>query len=1253
MAPRKLTDDEYDKLLWENVWEKAKNAAKKNWNDTAIVQYLSVETEVSEATIWRCISGKQGSIRSGTRQQFVKYAGYKTYDEFKEYINQEQRKKGDVHWRIIEVIGDDPFLNDIYRSLSAHSFLASGPDSKEKISTDEADLFFRFIKSLHLTYSSESIFTSLNIVADQHCSMGKLLMKDYFIQLSYITQAEIKTVESIIRNETELNKIKIRRSIENNQQLTKDYIVNFSLHNIQNLLVLGNPGVGKSTFGRWLCHLWSQNPTIVDNVIPVYIQLKGLEFGSNENAITNYVHRNYLIGNSSETKDLHSVLRKIPSFVCFILDGYDELSEAQKEKLFYQLQEISSNCKYILTSRPYGILNTYGLKWDQLIQLDGFDTSNINNYIDVFLQKRNISNGKNKEELIDIIHLNPTLTDFAHNPLMLSFIVYIYLSDDNAHDTFKKIQTRFDLQQTVISWMFAHNKLKIATKLDKQLIEAASKIASEMELDKTPEKRGNPSDEEVQSALIPLSQLGIGQYVERDMFSYKFYFNSITFQEYFASIEIAKKITSAGLEYILQDSYFWNLTAMVIGQLNNASTYQIMDSLLATCEEELVKEEKDYSYYKYVLLLSECRTDYLNNKLNHKALQTINRAFARNNKNERLKYSVAECVQRIYNKANDAHQKTFKAILLESLEISWANPSDKLLKYDSSCKHFPTLVKYLDLNLDYGFTQKCIDLLIRALEELKADIADFSAAWDSPDFILTMIQDNDDHFFQTGRPYLEKAIPLLPMYFVNYRGKIQLHYTNAKAALLNLKENIYLYNDKIEKLEKEDLIGEIAVYEFILGKKNKELTNAKDAAECQLALSNAAGIIHEYLKVRGADYSIGYVDGPRPIAQLATEGLFESKEYLQNYPKGISILAAIDDEYLFFDQIIQFHLYNYFEEIVNKTSLAPTDDGLREICTMIYCIPALKNKIAFHRDKIFDLANRYIDNNSDAFQGTRSVSKLDYFLRLLERGEDAVNESDRRFFIENMIRHDKAEFPYLKNIFLPKVISRYIILYDPVYWNFILSCLDENDENSIRTALLMYSNTSIYQYTTNLQYVQKLLSFLTGLQTKSFYSTFITAQAEAIIAIISQVLLMLKQTSMVSSQTRGQIISLTEELLRQDLLKREIKDHLDKDRRLGIGNAAYILQYYFTNDLAFNLKINYWQELEKNNQRKMLVEYIYSGFVQHGELQEKEINKIKEVTGPEFIMELYKYHEQMKVYHFPFVKEQFASLCSIKSSQII
>ncbi len=1243
----------YEKELLNSVWNTIEQSLPE-WQKgrAAVVRKLSVTSKIGEATIWRLYNPEsKQKFNSKTLERLlsaINISGPKAFDVFKAEIDTQARDKGDAYWEIKKDIGDNPFLNGILDSFEKASLFANSTEYSEGLGRSEGSLFFRFIKSLHSAYTNEKLFTSLNIVADRDGIVGSLLMKDYFIQLSYVSQTEIKAREALIRNETELNKLKIQRSIDNNLQLTKDYIINFSLQNIQNLLVLGNPGVGKSTFGRWLCHTWAQQPEVVGNTIPVYIQLKGLEFNKEENAIVKYACRNYLIGDKTETKELHGLFRKAVPFICLILDGYDELAEEQKEMLFFCLREISSNCKYILTSRPYGILKDYGLAQCQAIQIDGFDTANINNYIDTFLKKNTTATGRTKEQLLEIIQLNPTLTDFAHNPLMLSFIVYIYLSDNNAHDTFKQIQTRFDLQQVVISWMFTHNKNKISTRLDAALINATAEMACEMELAKAPEKRGNPQGGEVETVLIPLSQIGIGHYTENNMEPYKFYFNSITFQEYFASIAIAGKITSQALEYLLQDSYFCNLTAMVIGQVNSATTTLVMDSLLESCEKELREEERDYSYYKYVLLLSECRAEYLNNRLNHEALTAVHNAFAQiyKNKNEQLKYSVAECVQRIYNKASHAHQREFKEIVVAQIATSWLNPDDKALKWDACCRHMAPLVKYLDLNNDLSFIKKCAALLTTALEELNADIADFSAAWDLPDFVLAIIQDNSDAFFQQVRPFMEGVVPLLPGYFIQYKGKIQAHYSSAKIALGRLKDNIAEYNRKEGEIIDEALVAEVALNIFVLGKRSKELETENDIAECQSALERATPIIIAYLESKGTKYNVGYVDGPQPITQLAAEGLFEAVNHKNNYPRAISVIAALGDEYLFFDQLAVQHIYGYFDEIMKQPQLQLNEAQLEQICTMIYCIPALKNRIAFHRNEIASQLNNYIESNSDAFTEEKRNSKVDYLLHLMERGDEFINETDRRFFTQKILESSNSGLPYIKNGFLPSVLSKYITLYDSLYWDFISTYLNAKDENAIAKAITIYTNEQIYQYTTNIPHILALFRFLASVESQPYYNGLITKNAGSLLEVASRTLMMLKQASYIDSLTRNAIVVAVEGLLEQDLLKTELTGKLATYRKDGIGNAAYILLYYFNNDAAFNLNIDYWEQLAKNKLRDLLIQFLYPGFVYHGALQTSELGKIAPVTGSEFINGMHKYHEQMKVYNFPFAKEQFTDLCS-------
>jgi hypothetical protein len=592
---------------------------------------------------------------------------------------------------------------------------------------------------------------------------------------------------------------------------------------------------------------------------------------------------------------------------------------------------------------------------------------------------------------------------------------------------------------------------------------------------------------------------------------------------------------------------------------------------------------------------------------------------------------------------NESHRTQFKEMLLKRMELSWKNPNDLLLKWDSSCYHLPTLVKYLDLNLDMDFTNKCIDLLAIALEEIKQGLCDFSVLWDLPDFVVAILQNNPENFFLITKPHLEKVVNLLPNSFLNFKGKIELHNVGAKTALRGLSDRIHLFNKNIAS-ETEKLIGEIAVYTYILGKRSKDFEKEKDINESQYQLSEAARIICTYLNGREPNYDPDYISQVRPIAQLTAEGLFESKLFDINCAKSIDILASIDDEYLFFDQIIQITLYNYFDKMVTNIVPGKDDTGLKQICTMIYCIPALKNKIAFHRNKIALLVNVYIGNNRAFFDKANPGSNVEYFLRLLERDKQDIYENDRRYFVETILESEIIKLPYFRTTFIPRVIQKRLIIYSSIYWDFILSFLDENDEKSIHTGLLMYSNNSIYEYATNLPYLQKLFSFLVRIKQRPYYHSLIESHAEQILIIISNTLKMLKEARIMSRNVLNQVIPFTGAILKEELLKNEVKEKLGKSRNNGACNAAYILQYYFTKDIAFDLNINYCLDFPKNNS-KLVIEFICPAFAQYGTLPENEMAKINKVTGKEFIKELYTQLQRIEMHQFPFVKGKFISLC--------
>lgn len=1234
--------NKYDKVLWNLVWENAKEVAQVNdWEENAAILQLCEDSKVSESVVRRHKAGTESNLSPKNRERFAQYLKHSNFDAFVCWWDEQELKKGSIYSRVKEIIKDNSFLERIYAALS-DSLFSGNEIHTEKLTADEALLYLKLIRSLHEFYLTENSFTRIKLVADENYSLGSLDMKDYFIQLSYVPRQEAITRESVIRDETELNKIKLRRALETNQLLSKDYISNYNLQSIHNLLIIGSPGIGKSTFSRWLCHMWAQESLSTGTMVPIYIPLKSLNFENHENVLIDFINTHYLLLPTTENNTIQAILRKARSSACLILDGYDELSEQHKERLFHNLQAISSDIKYILTSRPYGVLNTYGLKWDQTIQLDGFDMPGIQNYIESFLSKNPTKGIKTREKLIDIINLNPVLTDFAHNPLMLSFIVYIYLFSDDTNDIFASIQTRFDLQQIVINWMITHSKVKTPIYLNETLINKIARVASKMELNKLPTLSYSVNDPELDTVLRPICQIGIAQYSADRIGSCSFYFNSITFQEYFASVDISGGITIKAFEYLIQDYYFWNLAAMLIGQLSAGSSSGMINELLISCEKELEKSETDHGYYKFLLLLSECRLDYFKKIITTERIQKVYKAYRDNFNNEKFKYAITECIQHIYNKLIPAHQRYFKDLIYNDIEQSWESSATHLNKWNNTCSHIPFLYQCLNLQADYLFIKKCLDLLVLILQAISED-DDNTVIWGFPDLILNIIEDYPEPFFQVYKTELIRISMLIPRSHAYFKAHIEMHYTNAAQAMPTFSESISILTKK-GTVDREETIPGLVVAAFIISKRRHELPSTEVVKYKQL-LSKAIVIVRDYiLSEQKKNYDTLYITGPQPYTRLIVESIFELEYDFELYTDAVDLVAGYGDEYLYFDRITESKFYTYFDIVIKNTISLSKEERLAKICSMIFGIPPLKSKISIYRNEIVKAVLEYVDENSVQFEKLAPSNKVMPFFYLLEREDGAIYEPDRRFLVAKILEHGLGDLPYFRQMLFPSVFTKHLSFFETLHWEYILSYLDKKDIKSIWSVLSIYTNPVIYKYTANISYIERLLAFLLKVREQLYYPDLIKKATYHILTIVGYILRMVVDEN-VSSTERNRIMAITEELLKQDLIKSEAKQNLSKYTGRVSACSAFILQYYLTENEEVDLKINYWKELEKDGARVQLVEFVYSALVSNGILPE-DVRKLKNIAGPAFIKALHNYHDNMKVYYTPFEVDKFKTLCA-------
>lgn len=1175
-------------------------------------------------------------------------------------INEKRRTPSGIEiWNHINRLSiNSKFIESVFHQIDIADKELFNRDGSRFVSREDCDLIANLVTSLQKNYQTDARFTSIGLLADKEGIFGRLPMDEDFVQLSYIGHAEARTRDSMNRSEAELNLTKINRSVISNQKLSRDYVVNYHFNNIRQLLVLGSPGIGKSTFSRWHCYEWVKDPRHI-NTIPVFIELRRLDFNHHGHMIVAYIRQVYGLTVATAERWL-DLLRKASQAICFILDGYDELSEENKQKLGASLSAISAGARYILTSRPYGVLDTYELSFTETIQIDGLDVANINRYIDTFIRKSHHPEIQTKERLLQIINGNNTLADFAHNPLLLSFMVVIYLSDQDAENTLRNIQSRFGLQETVASWMLQHH----ATVMPGTLKARTADLACSMELGKEFEKTGRrfDSDHEMDQLLAPLSRIGIGQLVTERNNRYKFYFNSVSFQEYFAALALREKITVPAFGYLLQDSYFWNLCAMLAGGTKDEA---LLSGLLRLCEQEIkASEDEAYDHYRYILLLSECTRDFLDKVMDKDRLTLIYQSYqVTRQKNDPLVFAAGECIQRIYKKIGLPHQATFKKIIVDVLKTVLAGKGNKYKDREMEYTHIPALVEHIGLRNDTGFCTDVSDLLIKSLGNLKkAGKSDQNLSEVLIDILITLHPEGpatDPDYVR----HLKKADCLLPPNDLAGRANIQLHYADTATARLALKTLPEKYTRARKKQDKELLAGELLLSLFIIARRNAKAGTILVSEQDQNEFNTAADLLFSYLEMRGKQpaeqVTATNVYDFADLVYIAATGFFETND-LQRIDQGLQLIRLgkdMDDMELY--PVNKETVSRYFDRLVDNSARLPDDEQLKNLAFLVQHVPLLKNKIALQRHKIVAVIDRYLSRHRKILQHYRSpyaktpaasqisaaterkleqvVTGIEPFFNLLAGDDYKIYETDKHYFIRTLIEKSIHELAYFRRYVLRRVFSDRISIYSALYGDVILACLNDPDPDVAKDALYVCTNPSIYNYSSNLPFLGDVLD---ALFLQSADKTFVQAYAHDIMFVVAHTLLLIRRNNL-RDNIATSVINRTGRILKNSLL-RKITLKSGIENWVGGQQAAYMMQYYFTREEAFDLGVDYAVIMAYNSfGTDKLLDCLFNAFIRNDRLPQQDIAVIAETAGERMAGML---SDMANYLHFS--KEAFESLCS-------
>ncbi|MEL7119303.1 MAG: NACHT domain-containing protein, partial [Bacteroidota bacterium] len=454
---------------------------------------------------------------------------------------------------------------------------------------EDQQIEYNIEQILKVRYLQDSMFNSIRIPGDKSGYFGQLDMDSYYANLSYIEQKELTDRNTLIRKEQESLRRRFTHVRTDFLHLGTDYLSADIIQNNQRILITGNPGVGKSTYARWLCFKWAKNHLFVPQ-IPLYIQLRDLNFSNKStNVISKYIHQHYL--NELSLEEVEILLTKEYSKHLLILDGYDELNRKKQIKLEHDLRSLTrpiDQARYIVLSRPYGLIYH---KFDKeiVLQIDGFTESSIENYIQAFLTQ-NPKEHKQKKQLLKLIEQNYILQEHAHNPLMLSYIVLIYTKSKQPEIQLFSIKSTYDLQASVFRWLIdysmGHEQLikanenwqKMAGQLAYEML-MAKEFSFKSSIDNLPFTRDQ---------ALQFSKLGIGNIIDDDNdYNWRFSFITVTLQEFLASHYLLARITADAFVYLVQDQYHWNFAKMLLGAMQQESArHEVIPFIFQRLEKE-------------------------------------------------------------------------------------------------------------------------------------------------------------------------------------------------------------------------------------------------------------------------------------------------------------------------------------------------------------------------------------------------------------------------------------------------------------------------------------------------------------------------------------------------------------------------------------------------------------------------------------------------------------------------------------------
>lgn len=929
-------------------------------------------------------------------------------------------------------------------------------------------------------YKESNHFKALRLLADLDDRYGSLTMEDYFVAPSYVDRETYRQRENLLLEET-YDPRQLSRRIGGLSHVPQDYVSSSLFGSANRVIVTGNPGVGKSTFSRWLCHQWVNDKMQLSG-IPLHVELSRLREES-DNRLCAYLKRTYLPKAASDT--IRTTLSQLASDYIFILDGFDELDAQAQRRLRQDLFEVSPEVKYVLLSRPYGLLDGPNFVADFGLRIDGFTRTNIETYVAAFL---NINKrGGERATFMQFLKNNEILADYAHTPLLLSFMVYLFLADTRQFERLENVYSRYELQHRVFEWLEAHESQKNRILAQKEILEYGKSTAYEMQITQVlwtdyADKRKND-----RIAAKAISELGLGNLRRLNNSKDRFSFATLTFQEYLAAGFIHDRVTANSLAYLNRYKFFWNFSAMLIGSLGFNDRDEVIRQILDYYLDRWVNEgRRDTDSFLFLIHLAEVSRPIVDEYTAGDGIRHCMTAYQLGFYNPYWRQPILDAFTSVYGKA---------PLIVKRIVENWLYSAVEALVTGraQTTNTFPDVEYAKALIVQLRFHEK-EELVAQYVSLIKGPImkGTFNVDNTFTDESFEGISFVFDEILQARRERWTPGLNDKIRSFILNPDLLELYSLNCYkvfARLADERESVNYLEDQLKSLGSEKIAGKISIERlkacaggiYLCGTKSWQPRDKQKISDLLRTVTDA--VIEGLVELESSnDFDTG------EIGALAIEGLvcFDDPNFYNDLLK-FGDLTEVQTLSLSVPNAKEF--FTFF-----KTKLTTTinSGSLDDIVAAIELVDDIRHQFGRIRTEVGSVLINFVEQHYASFsnyetikdynfvtandESTLPLSELNFFLQRIIF-DDRLAASDRQYLADRLSGF--REVAFFKDYFYPIVWGdEFFQFFRGEYWD-CLKVYRQSFESD--TLLRILSNPTIYSYQGNTPRIQENLSYLCSL----------------------------------------------------------------------------------------------------------------------------------------------------------------------------